>query len=379
MNVLICPDKFKGSLTAPQVCHAIRAGVLRQSPSANVVCHPLSDGGDGMLDILSENIAITRISLRINDPLFQPITAEYGISARGDTAYIEMSQASGLALLKAGELNVLEASTFGTGELVRDALRRGARRVVLGLGGSATNDAGMGVAAALGCRFLDPEGKELRPIGKNLGRVAEIDDRMLLPELAQSRIEIASDVQNPFYGTNGAAHVFARQKGADDKTVELLDQGLKSFADIVREKTGIDLQQVAGAGAAGGLGGGAVSLLNAKLSSGIDMIIDVTGLATKVADADLVITGEGRLDEQTLSGKVIDGVVRLARKFNKPVAVLCGSSAIAPARLKEIGISWCTSILTGDRSLQDAMLNGRQYLEESAYALLSAVEDGKRQ
>lgn len=374
MQVLLCPDKFKGSLSAAEVCDAIRAGIHRHSRAIEVLSHPLADGGDGTLEVLKQTAGVRGVRLTVKDPLFRPVAAEYGLSADGATAYVEMSQASGLVLLAESERDCLKTTTWGTGELIADALARGATRVVLGLGGSATNDAGTGVAAALGYRFLDEAGRELAPVGENLHRIAAVDAAGVLPALARARVDIASDVQNPFYGPDGAAWVFARQKGAGEAAIRLLDDGLRNVARLVERQWGIDLQQRPGSGAAGGLGGGAMAFLGAELHSGIGMIMEITGLEERIAHADLVITGEGRLDEQTLSGKVIDGVMQLARRHGRRVAVLCGTAELSPERLRAYGIAYCGQVLRNGRSLADAMRNAPTYLEECATELCRALQ-----
>lgn len=373
MDVLVCPDKFKGSLTAMQVCEAIKAGILRCDSGVAVICHPMSDGGDGMLDVLAETLGLEIVSVAVRDPLFRTITAEYGISPDGSTAFVEMARASGLVLLDPGELDCRNTTSFGTGELILDALRRGIRRVILGIGGSATNDGGIGVAAALGFRFLDAAGRDLRPVGKNLSLVDTIDASGVEAELGSAEFVVASDVQNPLFGPQGAARTFARQKGADAAAIGQLDEGMASLAAVIREKWGIDLQDIPGSGAAGGLGGGAVAFLGARLTSGVDLMIDATRLEERIAKSDLVVTGEGRLDEQTLGGKLIDGIIRRARIHDKKVAVLCGSSSLSATQVHSAGISYCGSIMDGGRSLQDAMRNAARYLEDSAFTMFAEV------
>ena len=375
MKILVCPDKFKGSLDASQVCDAIRRGIRRYSSAIEVSTHPLADGGDGMLEILTENIDLELMRVEVRDPLFRPIQASYGLTRGGDTAFIEMSQASGLVLLSESERNCLDTTSLGTGELILDAIGRGVKRVVLGIGGSATTDAGMGVAAALGYRFLDASGEALEPIGKNLALICAIDDRDLVPALARVQIDVASDVQNVFYGREGAAWVFGPQKGADPAAVLQLDEGLRNFARLVEAGWSIDLQGLPGSGAAGGLGGGARALLDARIHSGIGMIIEATRLADKAAAVDLIITGEGMLDEQSLGGKVIDGVLALAQEHDKKVAVLCGACRLSRSELQRVGISYCDQIMQADRSLEDAMTNGFEYLEQCAYQLIRAISE----
>jgi len=360
-------------MTAIQVCHAIEAGIHKYSPDIDITLHPLADGGDGMLDILVENMGLDVIEMEVLDPLFRPIRAAYGMSPDKKTAYVEMSKASGLVLLSEAERNCLETTTYGTGQLIGDALKRGAKRIVLGMGGSATNDAGTGVAVALGYRLLDAHGKELQPVGKNLSLISEIDDQAVMPELANAEVVLASDVQNSFFGKEGAAWTFARQKGADDAAINFLDEGLQNFARVAEKKWNKDLQAIPGAGAAGGLGGGGIAFLNARLQSGIELLMEVTCLDDRISRADLVITGEGKLDEQTLSGKVIHGVVSSAKNYGKSVAALCGASELDPDRLKDFGVDYCGQIMKDGRSLQDAMQNGPEYLTQCAFDCISAM------
>ncbi len=370
MKVLICPDKFKGSLSAAQACGAIARGLASSDPSVDVVLHPLADGGDGLLDILKEHLDLEGREIEVKDPLSRPIRARYCLARTGRTAYLEMSKASGLVLLAEDERNCLHTSSFGTGELISDALDQGVERIVLGVGGSATNDAGSGMAAALGYRFLDANGNELSPVGENLSRIATIDDSGLDSRLAQLRIDIASDVSNPFYGPQGAAWIFGPQKGADEMAVRDLDLGLTHFADLVHAKTGIDLQSIPGSGAAGGLAGGVIALLGGKIHSGIDMVIEMSGLPAKLADVDWVITGEGMLDGQSLDGKVVDGVLRCTSNRGIATAVLCGACELSEPDRLAAGILQCRQIMEQTDSVQDAMASAERYLELCASQLM---------
>ncbi len=374
MRVVICPDKFKGSLSAFEVGRAIRSGIQRRWPGLDPVLHPMSDGGDGMLDVLTRNLDLEPVSVVVADPLFRPVTAAYGVSPDRTTAYLESARASGLGLLTEPERDCLETTTLGTGQMIRDALNRGAGRIILGIGGSATNDAGIGMAAALGYRFLDRSGAELRPIGRNLVRLDTIDDGGVAPELPAVEVIVASDVGNPLHGEHGAARVFARQKGADQTAIRLLDRGLANFARVVEEKWNLDLQRIPGAGAAGGLGGGAIAFLGARLRSGVEMMIELTGLEARIARADLVITGEGCLDEQTLTGKAVAGVARLAGRHGKKLAVICGSSSLSAARLRSLGIHYLEAIMNQGRSLDDAMAHAFGYVEDAAAALAHRID-----
>ncbi len=323
MNVLIAPDKFKGTLTAAEVCHAIKLGLADSNHGFVVRTLPLADGGEGTLDVFLA-LGSTKVSLPVNDPLMRPTEASLAISSDSRTAYIEMAQASGLRLLKREEYNPLRTTTFGTGELIRRAIDLGAREILLGIGGSACNDAGIGMMAALGMKFLDDQENELPPNGASLSRIHTVDSTAAHPGLAHVSVVALTDVANPFYGPDGAAVVFGPQKGATPEMIAELDKGLRRVAHFVLEAQHIDLQQIPGAGAGGGIAGGAVAWLNAALKSGIEVVLDAMNFNTAVSWADVVITGEGKLDAQTLRGKVVAGVVQSTISHKKPVVIVCG-------------------------------------------------------
>ena len=304
MKILIAPDKFKDALPALEVGRAIQEGVKINNPAAEITVFPMADGGEGTSDILTFHFGGRKVELLVSDPLWRKVKAEYGISSDGSHAFIEMAQASGLHLLKPHERNCLHTTTFGTGELIRDAISKGVQKIVLGIGGSATNDAGIGMAAALGYRFLDASGNMLNPVGKNLLEIATIIDEDVLFNSDKLEILVACDVENRLYGSEGAAYVFGPQKGADEKAVELLDKGLQNFASVAKSKYHIDVQTIKGAGAAGGMGAGCLLFLKGKLRPGVALVMALTEFEKQVAQADLVITGEGKLDNQTLSGKL---------------------------------------------------------------------------
>ena len=326
--VLIAPDKFKGSLTAEEVTAAIAEGIRSIDPSVSVICFPLADGGDGTARILALNNHGNMVKVRVNNPVFEPVEAEYGISGDGLTAFLEMSAASGLRVLAREKQNCFHTSTYGTGELILDALRRGAHRVIMGIGGSATNDAGIGMAAALGFRFLDEQGRTLDPVGRNLARISRIDASQVPERNYPVEVLVACDVDNPLFGPRGAAFVYGPQKGASPVELDLLDQGLMNFARVVREQMRLDVAEVPGSGAAGGLGAGCMVFLNARLVPGIQLVMEQSGFEEAARQCDLIITAEGKVDEQTFRGKVIDGVCRVAAKYHKPVLVVCGQNTL---------------------------------------------------
>jgi glycerate kinase len=326
VKILIAPDKFKGSLSAQHVCDAARTAFLKLMPDAQIDCTPLSDGGEGTFEILTERFRGRKKIIRVLDPLFRTIEAQYGISEDGTTAIIEMAEASGLQLLSEPERNPLLTTTFGTGQLIADAMDTGVNHIILGIGGSATNDAGIGMAAALGYRFLNYSGDELSPSGNSLTKIASIDASNIHTKIQTTRFTVLCDVENPLYGPFGAAHVYAPQKGASAEVVEILDEGLIHFSKLV-ETVFNESIHFPGAGAAGGLGAGAKLFLKAQLKKGIEYVSEITQLETKIRESDLIVTGEGKVDDQSFYGKVVGYIISMAHMYNKPVLILCGQIA----------------------------------------------------
>jgi len=322
MKILIAPDKFKGSLSANGVCEALKKGIEKTSSSTEIFVKPLADGGDGSLDVLQHYLDLKTITIRVNDPLMRPIEASYSMAE--NKAYIEMASASGLVLLQEEERDCMYTTSYGTGELIVDAIQKEATKIYLFIGGSATNDGGIGIASALGYRFLNAFGKELLPIGKNLALIKEIDQTQLRYDLSTISLQVICDVNNPFYGENGAAYVYAAQKGANAEDIVLLDRGLENLADCLVHQNYPAIAQVPGAGAAGGVGGGAIAFFGAKLVPGIQTFMELTKLEATLKDCDLIITGEGKIDRQTEQGKVVSGVCEIAQKYQKPVIAICG-------------------------------------------------------
>ncbi len=355
MKFVIAPDKFKGSLTGFEFCDAVEEGLRMVFPEAEILKMPLADGGDGTMEVVRHYLKGEIVTLRVNDPLFRPVASSYLYAPASRIAYIEMAEASGLKLLKDAERNCMQSTTLGTGELLAHAIQQGAREIILGIGGSATNDAGMGMAAALGFAFLDKNNKPLLPIGSNLIHVKKIDSSGVHAQLNNVRVKVACDVTNPFYGKNGAAYVYAAQKGASDEDIAQLDDGLRNFAQILDRQYNTDVQKIPGAGAAGGFGGGASVFLKATLTSGIELIKDMADLNSQIKNADWIITGEGKLDKQTLSGKTIDGVLKSANRENIPVAVFCGAIDLSEENAKEMGIAYMVAISRDMPNLEEAI------------------------
>ncbi|MCL2502100.1 MAG: glycerate kinase [Bacteroidales bacterium] len=325
MKVVVAIDAFKGCLSSLEAALAARTGVLQACPQAEVVMIPVADGGEGMLDALMSVAGGKFCSLSAHDPLMKLIDSRYGLSADGATAFVEMAAVNGLPLVPYDQRNPLYTTTFGTGELIRDALERGCRNFVLGIGGSATNDAGLGMLQALGYRFLDRHGVPVGLGGAAMAKVAAIDDSGAHIALKESNFTVICDVKNPFCGPQGAACIFAPQKGAVPEVVGELDRGMALLAEVILRSRHVDIKDIPGAGAAGGLGGAFLAFLNAKLQPGIAWILDFVDFDKKAAQADLVITGEGRADRQTLMGKAPFGVLTAAQRQNIPVALIAGS------------------------------------------------------
>ncbi len=374
MQILLAPDKFRGSLTAIEVCEAMKEGALLANPSAKVMMLPMADGGEGTTEILTYNAGGHLEEIEVLDPLGRLIKASFGLSKNKNIAFVEMAAASGLHLLKPNEYNPLITNTFGTGQLILSALSWGAEKIVLGIGGSATNDAGTGMAAALGWKFLDKNQKELYPCGENLAKI----EKIMLPQrpLAPFHCLVACDVTNPLSGPNGAAYVYAPQKGATEQMVESLDAGLAHFAQIVHRDFGIQLNTI-GAGAAGGLGAGTLFFLNATLKSGIEIVMEQTKFYDYAAQSDLILTGEGKIDIQSLQGKLIGGIGAAAKKLKKPVVAICGTLLIEPQKLQEIGILYTTSIINRPMNLEEALANAYQGVLETTFSLVSFYENLK--
>lgn len=325
-RIVIAIDSFKGCLTSAEAGEAAAEGLRSVSPECDVVCMPVADGGEGILDVLMRTIGGQEILISAHGPLLEPQDTRYGISKDGQTAFIEMASISGLPLVPPEMRNPMLTTTYGTGELIRNALERGCRNFIIGIGGSATNDAGIGMLQALGFRFLDIGGNEVGiGNGEALLQIASIETDAVHPGLSSSRFTIACDVQNPFHGLDGAAYIFAPQKGADEKMVKMLDEGLRNFAGIIYRTTGQDIANYPGAGAAGGMGGSLLAFMNAELKPGIRLMLDTMEFGTKIKGADLIITGEGRADKQTLMGKVPTGILDEAKKQNIPVVLIAGS------------------------------------------------------
>lgn len=353
-KIILAFDSFKGSAGSLEIARAARKGILKECPHCEVVCFPIADGGEGTTEAICTGLEAYQTSCTAHDPLMNPVELTYGITQDGTTAILEMASASGLTLVPESLRNPLNTSTYGTGEMIRDALQKGCRRFILGIGGSATNDAGIGMLSALGIRFLDESGNSLKPIGSNLIRIAAIDDSSLHPALQEATFTIACDVNNPFFGPQGAAFVYAPQKGASPEEVTALDEGLRHYAGIIRNQKGVDIATIPSAGAAGGMGGGLLPFLHATLKPGIDAILDILRFKESLQDTDLIFTGEGKLDAQTGMGKALGGILQMAQERNVPVIAL-GGGVEATEQLNEMGFTAVLPIQPAPVSLDRAM------------------------
>ncbi len=375
MKILLAPDKFRGSLNAQQVCEAMTEGIRMVSPEIEVVSLPMADGGEGTLDLLLWYAGGEKRTASVHDPLHRIVEAEYGISSDSKTAFIEMAMASGLRLLYKNEQNPLKTSTFGTGELIKTAIEAGVEKIILGIGGSATTDAGIGMAAALGWRFFDENNKIVEPIGENLIKIKKIRPPESTIQNSQLCIEVACDVINPLFGSNGAAYIYAPQKGADEQAVRTLDEGLQNIARVFERDFGKNYAHLAGTGAAGGMGFGAMAFLGAALKEGVKLLMDFCDFDEKLKGVNLVITGEGKIDNQTLHGKLIKGIAEQAKNANIPVAAICGTLNVSPQELSEIGISYATSILNRPMSLDEAIKYGYEGVRNATFYLVNLIKN----
>lgn len=358
-KIVIAPDSFKGSVSAKDAARAIEKGILAgASEKFQTLCFPIADGGEGTLDALTEEKDL--IYMTVTGPYFSPVSAAYGM--KGDTAIIEMARAAGLTLVGEAERCAEKATTYGVGELMLDALSRGAKKIILTVGGSATNDGGAGMFAALGATFTDISGKSFIPTGGTLANIKDISISSLSPLLSDCRITLATDVKNPLLGAEGATNVYARQKGASDEALIRMERGMAHYASLLTEKSGKDAASVAGCGAGGGLGAPLLSFCRAFVTSGIDAVLSALSFDEAIKDAAAVITGEGKLDCQSLYGKAVSGVVRRAAEANVPAYAFVGCVGDDPEELKKMGLRDIQTLLSLAESPEDSIRNAEKYL-----------------
>lgn len=379
MKFLLAPDSFKGSLTAKEAALAMERAIQKILPEAETVILPMADGGEGTVQSLIDATQGQRISERVMNPLMQPVMADYGILGDGKTAIIEMAAASGLQFVDEKSKNPLITTTYGTGQLMRSALDRGIRKIIMGMGGSATNDGGAGMAEALGVRFLDKKGRPITRGGGGLSTLAEIDISGLDPRIADTEIIIASDVTNPLVGEIGASAVFAPQKGANPDMVRRLDDNLRHYADLIKASLGKEIVEKAGAGAAGGLSGGLLAFTDATIERGIELVIRITGLMEKSKDADYVLTGEGGIDFQTQYGKTPMGVAKAAKKANPETVVIALGGYIGEQidSLYQKGIDAIFGILPAAIPLDQVLLSAAANVERTTENIVRLIKADK--
>ena len=376
MRIIVAPDSFKGSVSALGVAEAMERGIHTVFPEADVIKVPIADGGEGTVEALVAATAGRLMHTRVRGPMGEPLNAHWGVSGDGSTAFIEMASASGLPLVPKERRDPRIASTFGTGELMKAALDAGLRRLVVGIGGSATNDGGTGMARALGARFLDAEGRDLPEGGAALARLARIDLSGLDPRLAEASILVACDVDNPLCGPRGASAVYGPQKGATPEMVAELDGALTVLATVATAVTGRDIALSPGAGAAGGLGAGLLFFTPASLRPGVSIVLETTGFETLIQDVDLVLTGEGRTDFQTAMGKAPVGVAEVARRHGVPVICLSGGLGDGADEVLDHGIDALVSTVPQPMTLEACMSQGATLVEAAAARVCRLLKVG---
>ncbi|SUV07683.1 glycerate kinase family protein [Priestia megaterium] len=376
MKIVIAPDSFKESLTALHVCEAVEKGIRTHFPDAEISKVPMADGGEGTVQSLVDATGGQIIQAKVTGPLDKEVEAFYGILGDGKTAVIEMAAASGLHHVPMDERNPLITTTRGTGELILKALDHKVKHIIIGIGGSATNDGGAGMAKALGAKLLDANGAEIKEGGGSLNQLAAIDLTNLDSRLAEVKVEVACDVDNPLTGETGASAVFGPQKGATPDMVKQLDRNLAHYAAVIEKEMDIHIQNVPGAGAAGGLGGGLLAFLSAELKPGVDIVIKATQLESYIKNADLVITGEGRIDGQTIYGKTPIGVAKTAKKHSVPVIAIAGSIGTGSEAVYEHGISALFSVVPGAVDLSEALEKASENIERTAKNVASVIRLG---
>lgn len=371
MKIIIAPDKFKGSLTSIQACEAIRQGLLMAEPTADLQVYPMADGGDGFATVMKHYLHTQTIECRVADPLKRPMEAAYEMEPISHTAVIELAAASGLTLLSEAERNPLKTSTYGTGLLAKNAIELGAEKIVLGIGGSATNDGGAGMLEAMGFRFYDAHNNLIPVSGEYLSRIKYILPPAILPSL---QFVLACDVKNKLLGKQGAAWVYAAQKGAAEKEIPLLDKGLEDFAALLHATTNKDVASIPGTGAGGGVAAGLAAFFKLEIMSGAAQLIHTSSIEASLTGADLIITGEGKIDGQTLNGKVVQHIAALGNRFNIPVIAFCGQAAVSE-NISELNLGKIISLAEGI-SREEAMNNAAPHLTAAAASFLCNFNAG---
>ena len=370
-QIIIASDSFKGSATSKEVGSYIAKGIHSLYPEYQTHIFSIADGGEGTVEAVMEALPGEKVTLPVRGPLNETVQAMYGLIEQGQIAIIEMAQASGLTLVPEDKQNIMKATTFGTGQLILDAINRGVRKIYIGIGGSATNDGGMGMAQALGVKFLDGKDQALSGNAQNLKAIAQIDLTKMKVNPKTIEIIILSDVNNPLCGENGAAKVFGSQKGAKANQIKILDEGLQHYAEKLKEVYNRDFASIPGAGAAGGLGAGLMAFLNATSKSGIDEILQLIEIEPAIQMADLVITGEGRIDGQSLSGKAPIGIAKIAKRYNVPTIALVGSQSLDIEAVYQTGIAGVFDIINQPMTLEQAIQQTPKLVKATAKNVIS--------
>ncbi|USH02850.1 glycerate kinase [Grimontia kaedaensis] len=378
MHVVIAPDSYKESLSAAEVAQAIENGFKTVLPAWRFTKLPMADGGEGTVQSLVDATGGSIIHIEVTGPLGAPVKGFFGLLGDGETAVIEMAAASGLHLVPPAERNPLVTTSFGTGELIKAALNNGAKHLIVGIGGSSTNDGGAGMAQALGVKLLDEDGQVISFGGGALARLHTIDCSDVDSRLKSVKLEVACDVDNPLCGQKGASAIFGPQKGATPEMIRTLDANLAHYADIMKSELGSDVKNSAGAGAAGGMGAALMGIFNADLRPGIEIVMDAVNLSEQLKDADLVITGEGRIDSQTIHGKTPIGVARCAKQFNLPVIGIAGGITQDSVVVYDHGIDALFSVVSGACTLEDALANAKENVELTAQNIARTLKLGSR-
>ncbi|MEG6568786.1 glycerate kinase [Thermoanaerobacterium thermosaccharolyticum] len=375
MKILVAPDSFKGSLSSKEVLKAISEGI-RRAVNAEIVGVPIADGGEGTVDALIASLGGRIVDVDVVGPLGNVVKSFFGILNDG-TAVIEVAASSGLSLVQDNMRNPLITTTYGVGQLIKEALDKGCRKFIIGLGGSATNDGGAGMIQALGVKLLDEDGKDIPYGGGNLHKLKKIDISSIDKRVYESSFIVASDVTNPLCGEYGASAVYGPQKGATPEMVEILDDNLRHYASVVKETLGKDFSDVPGAGAAGGLGFSLMAFLNAKIRSGIDIVMEASNIDEKIKSCDIVITGEGNTDFQTAYGKAPAGIARIAKKYGKPVVILSGGLGKNYKNLYDVGVTSMFSIVDRPMTLQEAMINAKKLIADRTEDIIRIFISGR--
>lgn len=378
MKIVIAPDSFKECISAKEACIAIQKGFEKIFEEGEYILVPMADGGEGTTEALVDSTDGAIYKVETTNPIGEKIISKFGILGDGKTAIIEMAQASGLELISKEKRNPMITTTYGTGELIKSALDKNIETILIGIGGSATNDGGSGMIQALGGKLLDKDGKEIGFGGGELSKLHKIDLSNLDERLKKAKIIVACDVDNPLTGERGASYIFGKQKGGTPEMLKILDNNLKYFAKIIKKDLGVDIETISGSGAAGGLGGGLMGFLSAELKKGIDIVIEYSKLEEKIQGADLVITGEGSIDSQTRFGKTPYGVAKVTKKYNIPVIALAGNVGKDVDILYDYGFNAIFPILPRVETLEEALLQGKENLEKTSENIARLIKSIKK-